>query len=200
MVRLRAVSTDDWPLWRDTRLAALTEAPHAFKARLADWHRGGEERWRARLELPGAYHVVALLDGRTVGMAGGMPGDGGRPPELRSVWVSPEARGHGVGALLIGAVETWALRSGATALRLAVLPDNAPAIALYERHGFVATREPGPAAGVCVPVPAPGTIGHDRALRRPSPSAPVAAGPALAAASADGSTRELVMEKALRRS
>ncbi|GAA2331610.1 GNAT family N-acetyltransferase [Streptomyces violaceusniger] len=148
MVRLRVVTTDDWPLWRDVRRAALAEAPHAFKSRLADWHRGGEERWRARLEVPGAYHVVALLDGRAVGMSSGMPGDGvgdgdGRPPELRSVWVSPEARGHGVGGLLIAAVETWALRRGATALRLAVLPGNAPAIALYERHGFAATREPG---------------------------------------------------------
>ncbi|MGW7692845.1 GNAT family N-acetyltransferase [Streptomyces asiaticus] len=144
MVRLRVVTTDDWPLWRDVRRTALAEAPHAFKSRLADWHRGGEERWRARLEMPGAYHVVALLDDRAVGMAGGMPGDGdGRPPELRSVWVSPEARGHGVGGRLIAAVETWALRTGATALRLAVIPGNAPAIALYERHGFAATREPG---------------------------------------------------------
>ncbi|GAA1287336.1 GNAT family N-acetyltransferase [Streptomyces javensis] len=148
MVRLRVVTTDDWPLWRDVRRTALAEAPHAFKSRLADWHRGGEERWRARLEMPDAYHVVALLDGRAVGMAGGMPGDGdgdgdGRPPELRSVWVSPEARGQGVGGRLIAAVENWALRRGATALRLAVLPGNAPAIALYERHGFAATGEPG---------------------------------------------------------
>ncbi|WP_413802074.1 N-acetyltransferase family protein [Streptomyces iranensis] len=174
MVRLRVITTDDWPLWRDVRRTALAEAPHAFKSRLADWHRGGEERWRARLEIPGAYHVVALLDGRAVGMAGGMPGDGdgdgdggsggdGRPPELRSVWVSPEARGHGVGARLITAVENWALRTGATALRLAVIPGNAPAIALYERHGFAATREPGELL-------------------------------------ADGVTRELVMVKALRRS
>ncbi|MBA6441386.1 GNAT family N-acetyltransferase [Streptomyces sp. GMR22] len=172
MVRLRVVTTDDWPLWRDVRRTALAEAPHAFKARLADWHRGGEERWRARLELPDAYHVVALLEGRAVGMASGMPGDGdrdgvgdgdGRPPELRSVWVSPEARGHGVGGRLIAAVEAWALRRGATALRLAVLPGNAPAIALYERHGFAATREPGELL-------------------------------------ADGVTRELVMVKALRRS
>ncbi|AEM82279.1 GCN5-related N-acetyltransferase [Streptomyces violaceusniger Tu 4113] len=119
MVDLRVVTRDDWPLWRDVRRAAPAEAPHAFTSRLADWPRGGEERWRARLETPGAHHVVALLDGRAVGMAGGLPGDGG-PPELRSVWVSPEARGHGVGDRLIAAVGTWALRAGATALRLAV--------------------------------------------------------------------------------
>ncbi|WP_329388153.1 hypothetical protein [Streptomyces sp. NBC_01716] len=61
MVRLQVLTPNDWPLWRDARLAALTEAPHAFKSRVGDWHRGGEARWRARLETPGAYNVLASL-------------------------------------------------------------------------------------------------------------------------------------------
>lgn len=142
MVRLRVLTTNDWPLWRDARLAALAEAPYAFKSRLGDWHRGGEERWRARLEMPGAYHVLASLDGRTVGMASGMPGDAG-VCELRSVWVGPEARGRGVADRLIAAVETWARRSGATTLKLAVIPGNDPAVAVYSRNGFVLTVERG---------------------------------------------------------
>lgn len=142
MVRLRVLTTDDWPLWREVRLAALGEAPYAFKSRLADWHSGGEERWRARLEIPASYNLVALLDGRTVGMAAGLPGDSDAC-ELRSVWVGPRARGCGVGARLITAVETWARQSGAATLKLAVLPDNEPAIALYTRNGFVATGELG---------------------------------------------------------
>ncbi|MEU5023085.1 GNAT family N-acetyltransferase [Streptomyces milbemycinicus] len=136
------VTEDDWPLWREVRLAALTDAPHAFKARLADWHTGGEEQWRARLALPGAYNVVALLDGRAAGMARGVPG-GGRASELRSVWVSPEARGSGIADQLIAAVEAWARQSGATVLKLAVIPGNGPAIALYQRNGFVAMEELG---------------------------------------------------------
>jgi ribosomal protein S18 acetylase RimI-like enzyme len=71
-----------------------------------------------------------------MGMASGVPGDDG-VPELRSVWVSPEARGQGLGDRLIGAVEAWARRSGATELRLAVIDGNEPAVALYRRHGFV---------------------------------------------------------------
>ncbi len=48
MVELRVLaSDDDWPVWRQARPAALSEAPHAFKARLADWPHGGEDRWRA---------------------------------------------------------------------------------------------------------------------------------------------------------
>lgn len=136
MVTLRVLTTDDWPLWRELRLAALTDAPQAFKVRLADWDRGEQERWRARLAMPGAHHLAALLDDdRPVGMASGLPGDGG-VTELRSVWVDSGARGHGIGGRLIAAVEARAREAGAVALRLAVLAGNEPAIALYRRHGF----------------------------------------------------------------
>ncbi|MGW3570735.1 N-acetyltransferase family protein [Streptomyces sp. NPDC000941] len=142
MVHLRVLTKGDWPLWREVRLAALGEAPQAFKARLADWRSGGEERWRERLEMPDAYNIVALSGGRTVAVASGLPGDNG-VYELRSVWVSPQARGRGVGGRLIAAVERWALQSGATTLKLAVIPGNESAIALYQRNGFLITEELG---------------------------------------------------------
>ncbi|MFJ9949379.1 GNAT family N-acetyltransferase [Kitasatospora sp. NPDC091207] len=142
MVTLRVLTTDDWPLWRTLRLAALADAPDAFKPRLADWHSGERERWRARLGIPGAHHVAALLDGRAVGMASGLPGEGGTR-ELRSVWVGSEARGRGIGSRLIAAVETWALESGGAVLKLTVLPGNEPAIALYRRNGFSTADELG---------------------------------------------------------
>jgi ribosomal protein S18 acetylase RimI-like enzyme len=92
--------------------------------------------------MPATYSIVALLDGRIVGMAAGLPGDGGAC-ELRSVWVSPQARGRNVGDQLIAAVEGWARQRGATTLKLAVLPGNEPAVALYQRNGFVDTGELG---------------------------------------------------------
>ncbi|WP_077061241.1 GNAT family N-acetyltransferase [Streptomyces sp. MP131-18] len=138
MVSLRVVTESDWPLWREARLAALADAPHAFTARLEDWPRGGAEQWRARLALPGSRNVVAVLDGRAVGMIRGVPRGGGAC-ELRSVWVGRAARGRGVGGRLLAAVETWARESGATSLRLSVLPGNAEAIAFYRRNGFLPT-------------------------------------------------------------
>lgn len=51
--------------------------------------------------------------------------------------------GRGVADQLIGAVETWARRSGATTLKLAVIPGNDPAVAVYARNGFVLTVERG---------------------------------------------------------
>ncbi|SOE06596.1 GNAT family N-acetyltransferase [Streptomyces sp. Ag109_G2-15] len=145
MLELRTLESDDWPLWRELRLAALAEAPYAFGSTLAQWQGSGdrEERWRARLSIPGAHDLVALLDGLPVGMASGVPGEGAESVELISMWVNPTARGKGVGDYLIQAVERWAAVRGATTLRLSVMPDNRKATALYERHGFTDTGEPG---------------------------------------------------------
>ncbi|HEX5566011.1 MAG TPA: GNAT family N-acetyltransferase, partial [Streptomyces sp.] len=84
----------------------------------------------------GARHFVALLDGVPAGMASGVPDPRGGAVELISMWVSPGARGRGVGDLLVGAVERWAPETGAGVLRLAVAPGNEHATALYRRHGF----------------------------------------------------------------
>jgi ribosomal protein S18 acetylase RimI-like enzyme len=145
MLELRTLTSDDWPVWRELRLAALAEAAHAFGSTLAQWQGAGdrEERWRARLGIPGARDVVAVLDGRPVGMASGVPTEDGAGMELISMWVSPVARGRGVGDLLIRAVERCAAERRAATLRLSVMPDNSRAIALYERHGFVDTGELG---------------------------------------------------------
>ncbi|HEX6499910.1 MAG TPA: GNAT family N-acetyltransferase [Micromonosporaceae bacterium] len=143
-LRLRTLAADDWLIWRQLRLAALSEAPYAFSSRLADWQGDGdrEERWRARLAIPGSYNAIALLDGEPVGMASGVPGDDG-VAELISMWVAPAARGRGVGDALIDAVAQWARRRGSRTLRLAVRSDNAAARVLYERNGFRYTGELG---------------------------------------------------------
>lgn len=147
MIELRVLAPadpDDWPLWRDARLAALRDAPHAFKVRLSDWPTGGEEEWRARFGRRDAVHVVAVsADGRPVGLAGGLPSPGrDGVGELRSLWVAPEARGRRTGDRLLAAVETWARRTGRTSLRLAVLAGNTSAEALYRRNGFTGTDRP----------------------------------------------------------
>lgn len=134
------MGADDWPLWRDVRLAALTRSPEAFRARAADWAYGGEWQWRERLLLPGAYNLVAEQDGAAVGLVRGVPADDG-VIDVHSVWVDPDLRGQGVGGRLIGAVEAWAREHGARTLRLDVFADNDAAIGLYRRLGFAATGE-----------------------------------------------------------
>ncbi|WP_328424952.1 GNAT family N-acetyltransferase [Micromonospora sp. NBC_00389] len=145
MIETRVLTPDDWPTWRELRLAALTEAPDAFGSRLADWQGDGDraERWRDRLTIPGSHNLVAVLGGRPVGMASGVPTPDPLVMELISMWVHPEARGRKVGHLLVDAVADWARESGADRLRLSVMPDNAAAKALYVRAGFGRTDELG---------------------------------------------------------
>lgn len=125
---IRPVTPDDWREWRDLRLAALRDAPHAFSATLADWEDAPEARWRARLE--GTYNVIADLD-EPVGMATGFPRDG--HVELGTMWVAPPARGRGVGEALVRAVLAWA---GGNRVTLQVAEGNTAAVALYRRLGF----------------------------------------------------------------
>jgi GNAT superfamily N-acetyltransferase len=141
VIKLRVLSPDDWQVWRRLRLAALAEAPYAFGSRLADWQGEGDRagRWRDRLALPGSYNVVALLDEQPVGMASGVPADEPGVVELISMWVSPTARGRGVGDRLIQAVEQWARQGQAKVLRLCVIQGNEAAERLYQRCGFVGT-------------------------------------------------------------
>jgi len=144
VIELKLLSADDWRLWRGLRLQALLEAPEAFGSRLADWRGDGdrEERWRGRLSIPGGHDVAALLDAVPVGMVSGVP-SGERAAELISMWVSPTARGRGVGDALVADVVRWATDGGATRLHLRVAEGNDAARGLYERHGFRLTGERG---------------------------------------------------------
>ncbi len=155
VIELRPLTPDDWSVWRSLRLAALAESPGAFGSRLSDWLGNGdrEERWRIRLSIPGSRNVVATLDGKPAGMASAVPTppapDVRAPPkvgdiELISMWVAPGARGHGVADLLIEGLVAWANNLGSPGILLSVRENNAPAIALYRRHGFDPAGERAP--------------------------------------------------------
>ena len=143
MIDLRDAGPNDWKAWRELRLAALEEAPYAFGSQLVDWVDAPEERWRERLSVPGAYQVIASLDGTPVGMAGGLRADEPGVTEIVSMWIAPAGRGQGVGNALMTAVESWARGIGATVLKLSVADGNDPAHNLYLRNGFTDTDELG---------------------------------------------------------
>ncbi|MEW2375479.1 GNAT family N-acetyltransferase [Micromonospora sp. NPDC047812] len=145
MIETHVLSEDDWRTWRELRLAALAEAAYAFGSQLADWQGEGdrEERWRARLAIPGSRNILVMLDGQPVGMASGVPTGKDGVVELISMYVAPAGRGRGVGDHLVRAIEEWARQVGSETLRLAVVAGNRNAWALYRRHGFQDTGELG---------------------------------------------------------
>lgn len=129
---------DGWRVWRGLRLAALADAPGAFRSTLAEWTGPGdtEQRWRGRLATV-ALNVVLTLEDQPAGMVSATaPGRDGAV-EMISLWVAPFARGHGVGDAAIDCVVAWAnAQYGDVSVVLSVKTDNKPALRLYERHGF----------------------------------------------------------------
>ncbi len=145
VIEMRAVSPDDWEIWRMLRLAALAEAPYAFGSLLADWQgrNDREDRWRSRLSIPGSFNVVAEIDDQPVGMTSVVPTTDDSVVELISMWIAPTARGRGVGDALVQEVERWARSMAARSLRLDVADGNRAAAGLYQRNGFRFTGEQG---------------------------------------------------------
>jgi ribosomal protein S18 acetylase RimI-like enzyme len=55
---------------------------------------------------------------------------------LAWIFVEPVSRGSGAGDLLMEAAHDWMKQRGLAAVELFVTADNAPAMALYRRHGY----------------------------------------------------------------
>jgi ribosomal protein S18 acetylase RimI-like enzyme len=137
-VAVRRLAPDDWPLYRDLRLAALEDAPHAFGTRLEDERRNAERDWRERLERRAVF--AAFHGPAPAGLTVGIPwGDDPTSAYLTAMWVDPEHRGRGLGDALVVAVLDWSRDEGFEAVRLWVSDGNEPAERLYARHGFTRT-------------------------------------------------------------
>jgi GNAT superfamily N-acetyltransferase len=139
---IAAVGAEDWPEFREVRLASLAGAPEAFGSTYADWVDAPEERWRARLTgVP--LTLVARRDGRPVGVASGSSAllEGRPAVELISMWVSPAERGTGLARRLIDGVVEWATAQDLPTF-LMVRVGNDRALAAYERAGFVSRGVP----------------------------------------------------------
>jgi ribosomal-protein-alanine N-acetyltransferase len=119
----------------------LTPVTAADSADLAAAHAlGFDDPWSATsfAELfagPGVYGFLAWEDTRPAGMIACRTVL--EDAEVLTVTVDPALRGQGVGRALLEAAIVVARQAGATAVFLEVAIDNAPALALYQRAGFV---------------------------------------------------------------
>ena len=118
------------------------DAPDAFGSTYEREFAFDDEEWKARANPPDAAVFVAHGPDDLVGLAIGAPAPSNPgAAALFAMWVAPAARRLGVGQALIEAVKAWAIDAGYPRLGLGVTITNAPAIALYERAGFVATGD-----------------------------------------------------------
>jgi GNAT superfamily N-acetyltransferase len=153
-MEVRRIRAEEGLRLRTLRLTALGDAPTAFGSTLAREEAFPERVWHERAAggATGADRAtfVAERDGEWIGLATGLAMDPDEPerrePVLVGMFVSPDARGRGVGATLVEAVVEWARARGASRLSLWVSVPNLPAIALYTRCGFRRTGESKPLA------------------------------------------------------
>lgn len=99
------------------------------------WAWSAETFW-SELAAPGRWYVAAELAGGELAGYAGLSATGAEA-DVQTIAVAPSAQGRGVGALLLQGLLDEAARRGCTTVLLEVRADNAPAIRLYERHGFV---------------------------------------------------------------
>lgn len=79
--------------------------------------------------------IIAEM-GSVLGFGGFAPFRGYARSVEHTIYLAPEARGAGVGALLLADIERRARSAGATTLIGGVSEDNAAAIAFHRRNGF----------------------------------------------------------------
>jgi ribosomal protein S18 acetylase RimI-like enzyme len=119
---------------RPLRLRALRENPEAFGSTLEREQRLPDADWDFWVR----DSLVAFAGDTPVGMANlKLDGDGA---QLFGMWVAPEARGRGVGELLVNALIE---RAGDRPIVLCVAETAPAARRLYERLGFTPTGTTG---------------------------------------------------------
>ena len=143
-VRVRDARADERAAVRDLTLRAYAE--YATRMEPAAWARLEQAVRAALIASTPAERIVADRDGTLVGSVllyppaadayGGLTAQAG-VPQLRLLAVPPEARGLGVGRLLVEECVRRARRMGAAELGLHTSRSMQVAMRMYERMGFV---------------------------------------------------------------
>ncbi|HEY3505295.1 MAG TPA: GNAT family N-acetyltransferase [Actinocatenispora sp.] len=137
-MEIRRLLPDDWELFREVRLASLSDAPYAFASTVEQEAAFDEWQWRSRIER--ATWFAAVADGRSVGLVGGFVEDSG-DLHLIGMWVAASLRGGGVAARLVDTFLAWARERPYPGVLLWVADGNDRARRFYERFGFRGTGE-----------------------------------------------------------
>ena len=138
-VHVRLLAEEEWPTYRELRLAALQDSPDAFVSSYDEEVAYDEELWRARMKR--SARLLAVRDDEPVGIvsvghARDAYGAQEGVAELFGMWVVAAARGSGVAWRLVDAAAEHARDTERAHLKLWVSTDNGRAVAFYSSYGF----------------------------------------------------------------
>ena len=143
-MEFREFAPDDLDIYMQIRLEALETNPDAFGSTAEDFKRQSRDfhqrRLRNNYESADLAFLCALDENRPIGMIGIVRNTHAKNRHIATivgVYVTPSARGQGVGAKMMDAIiERGRRMEGVEQLYLSVVSDNLPAIALYQSCGF----------------------------------------------------------------
>ncbi|MEV6581394.1 GNAT family N-acetyltransferase [Streptomyces sp. NPDC051582] len=125
----------------------LTQALHAEQHTLYGFADDPDATPEADFDSPAGLFLIARVGDEAVG-CGGVRLLGEHTAEIKRMYVSGVARGHGIGRYLLEHLEQHAASRGATRIMLETGRRNTAALALYHRAGYllcpsyVAGRDP----------------------------------------------------------
>ena len=141
----RPASSDDLPRIAELARAAIAELRSTKGGEV--WARREarkepiDDSLAAELANANAIVLVGAIDDAVIGYAVAviedLP-DGSELARLTDVYVEPEARGVGVGELLLDAVVAWATERGCSGIDSLALPGNRETKNFFESFGLVA--------------------------------------------------------------
>ncbi|MGE5674554.1 MAG: N-acetyltransferase family protein [Mycobacterium leprae] len=140
-MEMRRLVPADIAAYKAIRLEALELAPEAFGSDLAEQRTMSDAEWLVRIGgSDDAYIVGAFEGGQLIGTAGFSRERRRKTRHKGGIWgvyVTPAARGQGVARRLMAAIlEDARHQEGLEQLTLAVVSENAAALALYRQLGF----------------------------------------------------------------
>lgn len=133
MIEVRPLESADWDRVRDIYAEGIATGDATFETEPPDW-----ESWDAD-HLRDCRIVAVDADGEVCGWAALSPVSDrcvyGGVGEV-SVYVDSDARGQGVGTLLMRELVAASERAGLWTLQAGVFPENVPSIRAHEKAGF----------------------------------------------------------------
>ncbi|SEN42422.1 GNAT family N-acetyltransferase [Lihuaxuella thermophila] len=141
-MKIRVLTKEDAPLYWPVRLRALKENPEAFGASYEESANRSLEQVAERLNASDNQFILGAFeaDGQLVGLTGFSRESLSKMKHKSMIWgmyVAPEARGRGVGRLLLHEVLEKAKKmDGLEQIHLTVVTKNTPARNLYLSMGF----------------------------------------------------------------